>query len=623
MSRTLTLFLPLFAIAALLALSGGGSASAFGCNPDTDPGCDPGTGIITTHPTVTLTVSGGSRGTITDDAGHISCGSGATDCTQSYSSTRTCDGEDCTTTGPAVTLTASGGGAGYDPTWTGCDSASGSTCSITMDSNHNVSLAWTDVANPTVALSNPASKAGPSTIFTATAADNSGVVSRVEFYVDGILRSTDTSAPFQYAPANDLPLYTDGTQHTLKVIAQDGSGRVSSTLANAPSAGFTVDKSTGLTGVTTTPAYTQSAPTIAFTPPADVSTVVCRTKVGPTELGSASACTSPYTPQGITTDGLYSVEITVTDNVNNIATVTRTFTLDRGAPNLSVTSPANGDVVGGPFTPTVSGTDGFSSVTFDCKIDSGSFGSCASLAPSDGAHTVTVRASDLAGNTTQEQRSFTYDTQAPVATITGGPAEGSVVYSHSTAFTFTTSDLTAVTTSCSLDDGAFGACTSATGQSLDGLSNGIHTFALRVVDAAGHATTVQRRFAVADLPAGVSNTNTSGGNGNTGNSGGATVKAAKLTTRWRLFGKLTRVDKLTLAGVPKGAKVTVTCKGKGCAFKKKTLTATGKTLKLAGRFKRHKLAAKTVITITVKDATGTKRFRYTLRPGKRPRQSIK
>jgi hypothetical protein len=239
---------------------------------------------------------------------------------------------------------------------------------------------------------------------------------------------------------------------------------------------------------------------------------------------------------------------------------------------------------------------------------------------------VTVRATDAAGNTTEEQRSFTYDSQAPVVNITDGPGEGTVVYSSSTAFTFTTSDLTAVTLSCRLDDGAFGACTSATGHSLSGLSLGIHTFTLQVVDAAGHTTSVQRRFAVADMPTaggGTGDSGAPGGTGDAGGKGGLTVNAVRLTTVWRLFGKRTRVDTLTLAGVPKGAKVTVTCKGKGCAFKKKTLSATGKKIKLAKRFKRRKLRAKTVITITVANATGTKRFRYTLRAGKLPKKSIK
>jgi len=185
------------------------------------------------------------------------------------------------------------------------------------------------------------------------------------------------------------------------------------------------------------------------------------------------------------------------------------------------------------------------------------------------------------------------------------------------AFTFTTSDLTAVTRSCKLDGGAFAACTSATGYSLSGLSLGIHTFTLRVVDAAGNTMTVVRRFTIADKPA------TSGTGGSGGGTSGPTVKAATVTTFWRLFGKRTQVGTLTLGGVPKGAKVTVTCKGKGCAFKKARLTAKGGKTKLAKRFKKRKLAAKTVITITVSDATGSKRFRYTLRAHKFPKRSIK
>ena len=84
-----------------------------------------------------------------------------------------------------------------------------------------------------------------------------------------------------------------------------------------------------------------------------------------------------------------------------------------------------------------------------------------------------------------------------------------------------------------------------------------------------------------------------------------------------------QVGTLTLGHVPKGAKVTVTCKGKGCAFKKLKLTARGAKIKLAKRFKKRKLAAKTVITITISTPAGSKRFRYTLRAHKFPKRSIK
>ena len=81
-------------------------------------------------------------------------------------------------------------------------------------------------------------------------------------------------------------------------------------------------------------------------------------------------------------------------------------------------------------------------------------------------------------------------------------------------------------------------------------------------------------------------------------------------------------DTPIIGELEKGTKVKVTCKGKGCASKQATLTATGAKIKLAKRFKKRKLAAGTVITITVSDSTGSKRFRYTLRAGKFPKRSI-
>ena len=136
----------------------------------------------------------------------------------------------------------------------------------------------------------------------------------------------------------------------------------------------------------------------------------------------------------------------------------------------------------------------------ECQLGSGAFGSCASLAPADGARTLTVRATDLAGNAEEQTVDFTYDATAPVVKLTAGPGEGSVVYTRGASFAFTATDLTAITRSCKLDGGAFGACTTATGHTLSGLGLGIHTFTLRVIDAAGHVTTVVRRFTVADKP---------------------------------------------------------------------------------------------------------------------------
>src|SRR3954454_12410611 len=149
MNRKLILALPLLALSLLFAGMLALSPSAHAVCPVGDLDCEPGGGPTVTHPRVDLTVATPSRGSVSDDDAKIACGGGGIDCSESYTATRSCSGADsCTTTGPSVTLTASGGGSGFGPHWSGCDSAPGSTCSITMDSDHNVSLTWTDDADP-------------------------------------------------------------------------------------------------------------------------------------------------------------------------------------------------------------------------------------------------------------------------------------------------------------------------------------------------------------------------------------------------------------------------------------------------------------------------------------------
>lgn len=89
--------------------------------------------------------------------------------------------------------------------------------------------ATTDTTSPTVALTAPASGATVSgvTTLTATAADASGVT-KVEFYVDGNLVSTDTSAAYSFAWNTTT---VSNATHTLLAKAYDPSGNVGSSSA--------------------------------------------------------------------------------------------------------------------------------------------------------------------------------------------------------------------------------------------------------------------------------------------------------------------------------------------------------------------------------------------------------
>jgi hypothetical protein len=95
----------------------------------------------------------------------------------------------------------------------------------------------------------------------------------------------------------------------------------------------------------------------------------------------------------------------------------------------------------------------------------------------------------------------------------------------------------------------------------------------------------------------------------------------KLVSGWSFSGSATIVKKLQLKPAIAGSSVVVTCKGKGCAFKKKTL-AVGKAagrLELAQLFKKRKLKPGTVIEIRVtKPAFVGKFFTLSTHAHKRP-----
>ena len=155
------------------------------------------------------------------------------------------------------------------------------------------------------------------------------------------------------------------------------------------------------------------------------------------------------------------------------------------------TTPPESTIVSGPSGTVSSASASFtfssseSGSTFECRLDGGAYGSCASPMSyanlSDGSHTFRVRATDAAGNTdaTPALRTWTVDTTAPHTTIHSGP---SGTTNEDTA-TFTFSSEAGATFECSLDGAAFSACTSP--KSYTNLPEGHHTWDVRATDRAG------------------------------------------------------------------------------------------------------------------------------------------
>ncbi len=121
---------------------------------------------------------------------------------------------------------------------------------VATDSTHSITSAvvnFTVVANnaPTVTLTEPVAGTnvlvGTTVNVGATAADPDGAVASVEFYVDNVLRVTDTTAAYTYQYGDSL-----AGNHTISAVAVDNSGA-----RTTNSTSITVTNVLGVTAVLT------------------------------------------------------------------------------------------------------------------------------------------------------------------------------------------------------------------------------------------------------------------------------------------------------------------------------------------------------------------------------------
>ena len=177
--------------------------------------------------------------------------------------------------------------------------------------------------------------------------------------------------------------------------------------------------------------------------------------------------------------------------------------IDLTAPNTTIdSSPADPSADTTPDF-TFSSSEGGS--TFECRIDGGTWTSCASphtIAPAltGGSHTFDVRATDAQGNTDASPASYTWtvDLTPPNTTIDSSPADPS---SDTTPdFSFSSSEGSS-TFECRLDAGSWSSCTSPHAIS-PALTGGSHTFEARATDQVGNTDATPASYTwVVDLTA--------------------------------------------------------------------------------------------------------------------------
>ena len=166
-------------------------------------------------------------------------------------------------------------------------------------------------------------------------------------------------------------------------------------------------------------------------------------------------------------------------------------------PTVAITSPGTTT----DSTPSIPFTSTGDVKAETCSIDSATPQPCSSPITSslltDGPHEITVFAQDYFGQTGSDSEAFTVDTTPPETTITSGPS--GATNNASPSFGFSSSEAGS-TFQCSLDSGAFAACSSP--KFYASLPDGPHSFEVRATDAAGYTdpTPATRTFNVDTTP---------------------------------------------------------------------------------------------------------------------------
>ncbi|HET6152530.1 MAG TPA: hypothetical protein VFE15_06205 [Marmoricola sp.] len=341
-----------------------------------------------------------------------------------------------------------------------------------------------DTMGPSVTLT------GPSGTVASTTAD---ITFTVGNDATTITCSLDSATPTTCTS----PQVVDGLDqgpHTFDVTATDAVGNPTTKTLT-----WTVDTVGPTLVISSAPTATiaTTSATIVYTAGSDAVSVQCAV-----DAGAFTACGSSTgnTFTGLT-EATHTLRVRAIDAVGNATDKTVTRTVDLTPPSLTISSAATATVNTTSVTIAYTAEAG---ATLTCAVDNGTFTTCGSntsntfsnLAETTAStvHTLRVRATDAAGNTTDKTVTREVDTTAPAAKFDQAPS--GVTKTRSANFAFSATDVHSVTFQCALDNTAnYQACTSPV--PINGtLPNGTHTAYIKATDAAGNTSTITRTWTV-------------------------------------------------------------------------------------------------------------------------------
>ena len=356
-----------------------------------------------------------------------------------------------------------------------------------------------DNTAPAVNITSPAAGATVSATVTITAdASDSSGVTQVQFFVDGALLSSDSTAP--YSASWDTTATANGT-HSLSAQATDGQGNVGAsetvnvTVSNVDATPPTVNITSPTNGATV-------GGTIIISAAASDNEVVTQVQFFVDGVLLSMDMTAPYSASWNTTpaaDGVHSLTAQASDASGNVGTSAAVnVTVDNTGPAVSVTSPANGSTVTGLVTISADASDSAGVTQVQFFVDGVLLAtdttapysaSWDATAASDGAHSLTAEATDSVGNVgLSGPVSVTVDNTAPAVNITS-PAAGATV-SATVTITADASDSSGVTQVQFFVDGALLSSDSTAPYSASwdttATANGAHSLSAQATDGQGN-----------------------------------------------------------------------------------------------------------------------------------------
>jgi len=213
---------------------------------------------------------------------------------------------------------------------------------------------------------------------------------------------------------------------------------------------------------------------------------------------TATAPTSVTAVAGSNTFFAFARDAAGNVSLSRSATVTVTLptAVDTTNPTLAISALANGSITN-KVTLNVSGNasdaSGIQSVTVNDQTvvvnADGSFSTALTLIA--GANTITVVATDKAGNKTTDSRVITYDASVPVLTITA-PADNSTTTQSYITLTGTISEASTVRFSVNGGSQQSAAITGSTYSATAYLAAGVNTITITATDLAGNIATAKR-----------------------------------------------------------------------------------------------------------------------------------